>query len=293
MRQSMDNKASGVTRIIDSTLYLRSSTPYGHDIRIHELGHGHTEATVMPRYGWSEVSQLSEQAQSDYMEQLLNPVPLSPLELLDKAADCREKATQRARTAVRRQIKAKNLDQMLTLTYRENVTDRETHLRNFDVFIKRVRRVIPTFEYVVTHERQKRGAWHSHLAVHRIFPVYTYKNTLVKSYTLLTHLWRASHTSEGAVMVSPIHKKRRAVSYIAVYLAKYIGKDLNDDVPKYGNSYSASAGRPPAPMLFRSLFVDLVEAVGDLRALIGSTGTSRVHGCFLPGSLYYLAASPP
>lgn len=291
MRQSMDKKAH--TRIIDGCLQLRSETPYSHDIRIHDLGHGHTEATVMPRYGWSEVDSLTPLAQADYMQQLLNPPSLTPLELLDKVARHRDKATQRAKTAVRRQIKSKNLNQMITLTYQDNVTDRDTHLRNFDVFIKRVRRLIPSFEYVVTHELQKRGAWHSHLAVHRILPVYTYKNQLVKSYTLLTHLWRSSHTSRGAVMVSPIHSKRRSVAFIALYLAKYIGKDLNSEVPKYGNSYSASSGTPPMPMTFKSLNPDLMDSVIDLHDLLGDMGNVRQSACFLPGDIYYLAASPP
>lgn len=247
----------------------------------------------MPCYGWSEIDALSSQAHADYMEQLRSPPALTPLELLDKVSRHREKATQRAKTAVRRQIKSKNLNQMITLTYREKVTDRDTHLRNFDVFIKRVRRLIPSFEFVVAHELQERGVWHSHLAVHRILPLYTYKNTLVKSYTLLTHLWRSSHTSMGAVRVSPIHTKRRSIAWIALYLAKYIGKDINGDVPKYGNSYSASSGTPPRPMNFKSLHPELTHAVIDLYSLLGDLGDVVHRSCFLPGDIFYLAASPP
>lgn len=289
--KSMDK--TPVTRIIDATLYIRSDTPYAHDIRVHELGHGHIEATVSPRYGWSEVDNLSPQAHADYMDQLRNPPAPTPQELLDRACRSREKATQRAKTCVRRHIKSKNLDQMITLTYRENVTDRDTHLRNFDVFIKRVRRVIPNFEFVVTHERQKRGAWHSHLAVRRVFPVYTYKNTLVKSYTLLNHLWRASHESGGSCHVSPVHKKRRSVSWIASYLAKYIGKDIGAEVPKYGNTFSASAGSPPAPLSFLSLHQTTWPAVADMLDLIGPDLHAQIYQKPIGTSMYYLATSPP
>ena len=288
----MDKKT--VTRVIEGCLYLRDTDPYAQDIRVHELGHGHIEATISPCYGWSEVAALSPQAHADYLDQLLNPPEPTPLELLERACRSRERSTQRAKTCVRRLIKAKNLNQMLTLTYRENVTDRDTHLRNFDVFIKRVRRVIPTFEFVVTHEQQKRGAWHSHLAVHRILPVYTYQNTLVKSFTLLTHLWRSSHSSEGCCMVSPCHKgkKRRSVAYIATYLAKYIGKEIGSDVPKYGNTYSASLGRPPAAMLFRSLHSTTWPAVLEMHDLLGPDLHNQVYEKSLGSGVYYLASSP-
>ena len=52
-------------RVINGTLFERSVTPYSFDIRVHELGHGHIEATAQPRYGWSEVDNLSPSALSD------------------------------------------------------------------------------------------------------------------------------------------------------------------------------------------------------------------------------------
>lgn len=295
MRQSMDHNTTppSKTRIIEGCLYLRHPTPTAYDIKVHELGDGHTEAVVMPHYSWSEVDCLSPSALADYTAALLNPPPPTPLELLDRAARSADNAKKRAKTAVRRLVKDKNLDQMLTLTYRENVTDRDTHLRNFDVFIKRVRRAVPSFEFVVTHEIQKRGAWHAHIAVRRILPVYMYQGQLVKSYNLLTHLWRASHSSGGACRVSDFTKgKRRDIAQIANYLSKYIGKALGDEVPKYGNSYSASDGRPAPPVTIRVPRRSLFDAVMDLHDLLPEA-LGKVYTAFLPGSMYYLAASPP
>ena len=48
-------------------------------------------------------------------------------DLEERAAANRERSARRAKTQVRRLIKAKNLDTMLTLTYRENMTDRGAH----------------------------------------------------------------------------------------------------------------------------------------------------------------------
>lgn len=295
MRQSMDHTTlpPSKTRIIDGVLYLRHATPTAFNIKVHELGQGHVEAVVMPHYAWSEVDCLTPSALADYMDLLRNPQAPTPLELLDRAARSADNAKKRAKTAVRRLVKEKNLDQMLTLTYRENVTDRSTHLRNFDVFMKRVRRAIPSFEFVVTHEKQERGAWHSHIAVRRILPVYWHRGALVKSYTLLTQLWRSSHDSGGTCHVSKfMANKRRDVAQIATYLSKYIGKDLGDEVPKYGNSYSASAGRPSPPVTLRVPRLDLFSAVVDLHELLPAT-LGRVYTTFLPGSMFYLAASPP
>ena len=78
-------------------------------------------------------------------------------DLEERAAANRERSARRAKTQVRRLIKAKNLDTMLTLTYRENMTDRARMARDFDVFMKRIRRIFPSFEYVCVFEEQKRG----------------------------------------------------------------------------------------------------------------------------------------
>ena len=47
--------ASPAYRFIDGALYRRHTTPYAFDLRIHDLGGGHNESLVLPRYGWSEV----------------------------------------------------------------------------------------------------------------------------------------------------------------------------------------------------------------------------------------------
>ena len=71
------------------------------------------------------------------------------------------------------------------------MTDRARMARDFDVFMKRIRRIFPGFEYVCVFEEQKRGAWHAHLAVQRVQSHYLHKGVLVKSYDLLRAVWRA------------------------------------------------------------------------------------------------------
>ena len=130
-------------RIIHGTLYERQPQACGHKVRIHDLGHGHVEVVALPHYQWREVADLSPLALANHADECLRCELDAPSvleqELADKAN--RERSTRRARTTVRRLAKHKGLTVLLTLTYRENMTDRDRMQRDFDVFMKRLRRV--------------------------------------------------------------------------------------------------------------------------------------------------------
>lgn len=51
----------------------------------------------------------------------------------------------------------------VTLTYAENMTDTEKLYRDFEVYMKRMRRRYPDVEYMCIIEPQARGAWHCHV----------------------------------------------------------------------------------------------------------------------------------
>ena len=288
-------------RTIDGVLYRRHSTPYAFDLRVHELG-PHVEATAMPRYGWEEVASVSPSALSDaamaegniWVDGCWKPLQHTEQELLDKAAANRERSARRARTAVRRLVKAKCLDTMLTLTYRENVTDRAVIARHLDLVIKRIRREIPGFQYVAVFERQKRGAWHAHLAVERIQSHYLHKGTLVRSYDLLRAIWRAVVGELGGnVDVSRSKAARRSSARIAAYLSKYIGKGLQS--VEGGDSYSASGRALPRPVVIRHMGADYSAACAALTSLLLSffPGPCEFHGAHLDAGGYFVALSPP
>lgn len=246
-------------RVIDGCLYARDLSPYAHDLRIHHLGHGHTEATIQPRYGWSEVGALSPHALSDaamaqgnvFVDGAWVPRQESETDLLDRAARNRERSAKRARTKVRRLCKARGLNTMLTLTYRENMVDRDRMARDFDVFMKRARRVIPDLQYVCVFEQQKRGAWHAHIAVPRVLSHYLHKGQLVKSYDLLRALWRAVvGLDNGNVDVARNRRVARSAAKLAAYMSKYIGKGFESGLGE-GDSYRASGRGLPPPEVIR------------------------------------------
>lgn len=283
------------TRIVDGTLYARSAHPYAYDLRVHDLGHGHVEATALPRYGWHEVEALSRLARADYADALTAAPPPSQQELLDRAAANRDRATRRARTKVRRLAKAKGLSVLLTLTYRENMVDRERMARDFDAFCKRVRRVIPGFEYVCVFERQKRGAWHAHIAVPRILAHYTHRGALVKSYDLLRSMWRGIVGADnGNVDVSRNKRVNRSAAKLAAYLSKYIGKTF-DQADRYVNSYSASGRALPEAVTLRTLTGCQVEAANRLVDLLSTElgNPCEFHQAWIEGGGVYICLSPP
>lgn len=290
------------TRLIDGALYARCSTPYAYDLRFHDLGHGHVEAMAQPRYGWREVDASPQvladaaMAQGHYWAggergEWVPHEPPTPVEIEARNRLNIERSARRSRTAVRRLIKSKNLTTMLTLTYRENMVERPRMARDFDVFMKRVRRLFPGFQYVCVFEQQKRGAWHAHIAVEKVLSHYLHKGVLVKSYDLLRAIWRAV-VGEGNVDVSRASNRcRGSVGKLAGYLSKYIGKGFGACTG--GDSYRASGKALPRATVVRHLGADLMGATRELTGLLFAFWPDgEFHGAYLDGGGYYCALSP-
>lgn len=289
-------------KIIGDTLYARHTTPHSHDIRVHDLGHGHLEAVVMPRYAWYEVGAVTPSALNDHaasqgciwVDGAWQPYTPSAQELLDKAARNVERSARRAKTKVRRLCKAKGLTTMVTLTYRENMIDRDRMARDFDVFVKRMRRVVPEFQYVCVFERQKRGAWHAHIAVPRVLSHYLHKGVLVRSYDLLRSMWRGVVGVDGGnIDVSRNKRLGRSAARLASYLAKYISKGFSESATA-GDSYRASGRALPQAVVLRSHHADLRAAIVELIGLITAEveSSASFHQALLDCGGYFVVLSP-
>jgi hypothetical protein len=279
---------------VAGTLFQRESTPYSYFATIHTLNNGMVEAGLRPRYGWSEVDNLSPAALADLAHCQANPVARTALEQAEEDLQNRKRATRRARSEVRRKCKHRGLVEILTLTYRENQTDRDRMARDLDVFVKRVRRVIPNFEYVCVFERQKRGAWHAHLAVARVLPFYWKGGNVkkaVKSFDLLRSMWRGVVGADnGNIDVSKRRKQRWSPAKIAGYISKYIGKSFGDNL-KHENSYSASNGALPSPL--RYSFNTLNDGIVGLCALLSlELVNADIYTKLFPDTSFWMSASP-
>lgn len=148
--------------------------------------------------------------------------------------DDTDRAVRRARATIRRRCLAMGADHLLTLTYRENMTDWEQACRDLEAFIRVLRAQMGPFHYVAVAERQKRGAWHWHLGV--------------KGFQLVTVLraaWR-SVAGEGNIDVRGPDARDRverpahvgAVQWeafrLSSYLSKYLMKNIEDTTRRGG-----------------------------------------------------------
>lgn len=124
-------------------------------------------------------------------------------------------AAKRAKQQVRLRCKAIAADRMITLTYRENMVDKDRLKRDFDALRRRLGK-LQSFEYVAVAERQKRGAWHLHVAV---------KGR--QNYRVLRSIWQSIVGAEnGNIDVRNPFREKGLRHKLAGYLAKYITKDF-------------------------------------------------------------------
>lgn len=124
-------------------------------------------------------------------------------------------AAKRAKQQVRLRCKAIGADRMITLTYRENMEDRDRLKRDFDALRRRLGK-FQNFQYVAVSERQKRGAWHLHVAV---------KGR--QNYRVLRSIWHSIVGADnGNVDVRNPFRQRGLRHKLAAYLGKYLTKDF-------------------------------------------------------------------
>lgn len=142
----------------------------------------------------------------------------------EQSVEVKLKAAARSRKNIRRLCKTACFDRMLTLTFRENITDRKQAWKKFHYFNKLMRwRYKERWFYLVVPEFQKRGAVHFHLAIKGWFHVQTVRR-----------FWmRAVGDSGGNIDITSPRKAHNKNSWnprhIANYLAKYVAKEMTAD----------------------------------------------------------------
>ena len=146
-----------------------------------------------------------------------------------------KKSQLRAKKTVRHKLLMMQADRMLTLTYRENMTDIEQGWRDFKKFSALMKwRFKERWTYVCVPEYQKRGALHFHLAISGFYPVETVRK-----------LWRQVVGEGNIDITSPRKIKKNSWNprRIAGYLGKYMSK--NDSVVFNRRRYSSARIEPP------------------------------------------------
>lgn len=143
-----------------------------------------------------------------------------------------DRSMRRSRSKMRKLILSTKADHLLTLTYRENVTDFAQSAKDFSSFIRKVKFALPDFIYIAVAEQQKRGAWHWHLAVRG------HQNV-----NLLRLAWR-SVVGEGNIDVNAPRTAQKGRQFALIqYLSKYLGKGFAEGEHKLNaRRFRASLG---------------------------------------------------
>ena len=111
----------------------------------------------------------------------------------------------------------------ITLTYEDNISDREVLKKDFDNFIRKFRRRFGNCEYINAIEYQNRGALHCHLIV--IFdeiPTFTITNDDIKK------CWK-----HGSSNIGPVTSAEADAKYLTNFLFEYkVEKEDSDNIFK-------------------------------------------------------------
>ena len=142
-----------------------------------------------------------------------------------------DRAVRRARSSLRQRILSAHADHLLTLTYRGNVTEYRQASQDLRGFIRAVRTHLPGWVYIAVPERQKRGAWHWHLAV-----------VGRQDVDLLRGCWRHV-VGEGNIDVQKPKRGENKRLAIVKYLGKYLAKGFAEGERELnGHRFRASLG---------------------------------------------------
>jgi hypothetical protein len=164
------------------------------------------------------------------------------------------RAERRSRQKVRHLVMSIGADHLLTLTYRDLVTDSEKLASDYKEFVRLVRQKYPQWQYVAVKEFQDRGALHMHCAV-------VGKQDIEHLRKCWYQALGASPTATGEETPGAInvrYKKKRfsgqspvfSALQLAAYLSKYISKTFAHERELGMHRYNSSRGIK-APLVMR------------------------------------------
>ena len=280
-------------RIIDGYVYEGKAIDGEYTLHLHDFGNGQREAVLRQAIGWEEVHKLTADEIAYFRDKYGTDDGSDPETEAERRARSAERAARRAKTRVRRLVKSMGLDSLLTLTWRENMTDEGEAKRCVKEFVRRMRRVLPGFAYVAAFERQQRGAWHVHLAIHRLPRLLPASNGVkVKSWNVVRAVWRSVVGLDNGT----INEKRRKLATmsrcakLAAYLSMYMLKACEEGAD-HSHRYTASSHSLPAAVRATFRGSSLAELVA-LAYAFAADGPCTVVASWLSrwGETFFLAS---
>lgn len=245
-------------RIIDGEIFEGKPAADRFVLTLHDLGHGHREACVQRATDWEHVGPLDPDS---ICAQVLRGEMVDP-QAAEKLEANRKRSARRAKTRVRRLCKALGVDCLLTLTYKSNQTDLALCKVHFKEFVRRLKRTLPGFSYVAAFEQQKRGAWHVHIATHKLPPAFMQSGVRVKSFNVLRAVWRGVTKEHGGNIDGQKARPYHSPARLAAYLSKYMLKVHADGVAGSERFSSSTFGNIPKPIRLEFCQAQLADLIG-------------------------------
>jgi hypothetical protein len=277
-------------RIIDGVAYESNPADW-YRLRAIEFGNGHFETTAVRGLDWveQEWSQIA-------IENYLLAKDRDDLERqAEKAEQSARAAARRAQKRVRLGCKAMGVTTLCTLTYRALEVDLSQVKRDLKEFNRRVLQVWPGFRFVATFEKQKRGAWHMHLACPSIPQMMCPRGHAVKvrSYVLLRAIWMRVVKDRGGNFDASRRKatSRKGPAQIAAYVSKYMLKDYAQG-QKWSNRYSIYGPCDIPLVIDLGVVPDLNQALDALYAIGLGFGVIRTARLTRWQDAFYLDVEP-
>lgn len=244
---------------------------------------GVLERSARPVVAWTEVGEvppaLTDEEHRAFLADLYHGEPAKlarALRELDEEAEERrlknlQRAARRAKTQCRRAIVSEKFNEMLTLTYRENQTDRTLAQKHFKEWCRRMRKALGVFRFCASFEPQDRGAWHIHCATHKLPTVAQYRGMKVKAWEVGTRIWRDIVGADNGLCYVGGRSKfgapragRLSLAKMASYVSKYILKTFEDHAPganRYQRSIGAPIPKPERMTFYGCTLLDLLNLV--------------------------------
>ena len=212
-----------------------------------------------------------------------------------------KRARARATGKIRRKCRSIGADHLVTLTYRDNVKDRERVLTDLERLRRMLSRGGYSMPYVAVLEYQKRGAIHPHLAVRGFQDI-----------CFLRRCWyKIVGKAQGQVNVRGPRLGTSPVK-LAQYLSKYISKDIDSQPREFEeHRYFCSLGiavpterfqmvltrnvREAESKLLFLMFNDTLRRVGDsctVKHWIGGAGTFGWISGFEDSNCHWIRNAP-
>lgn len=281
--------------------------PDAWDVCIKEAN-GHREISFKNAIDWVEQNETAAMSKADYLAMhsslpLAAQVALLEKERLEREERSREKSAQRAKGKCRWLIKAHGLDELLTLTYRENQEDRALCKVQFKEWVRRMKVALGgQFVYCASFERQARGSMHVHCACHKLPKHVVHKGVKIEAWRLGTAIWRAIVGQDNGMCfvggkkagMGRSRNRTMSIAKLAAYVSKYIMKDYKD-APLESNRYSRSNGMtvPKATKIHiaKATFAEMLELVfqcGEGDVIV----SHRISRDFFGDPRYWLVTEP-